>query len=156
MDELSKILRDFKKLAIIGIGSELRKDDGIGLYIIQKLKVKIQNDRVEILEGGTTPENLSGVLRKIQPSHILMIDAAKMGKEPGDYAIVDPETVKGIGFSTHTFSLGKIAAYFKEITGAEIVFLGIEPKEIDFGEGLSGEVLGAAAKISDQLEAALA
>ena len=129
-----------EKLAIIGIGSELRRDDAIGIIIIRKLKDEVINDKVAILEGGTTPENLSGVLRKFQPSHILLVDAAEVGQAPGEFAMVDPKDIKGMGLSTHSFSLATIADYFKEITGAEVLFLGIQPKEITFGEGMSPEL----------------
>lgn len=107
------------------------------------------------MEGGTTPENLSGVLRKLKPSHILFIDAAPMGKKPGTIALIDPKDIGGITFSTHSFSLGKIADYFQKETGAKIIFLGIEPKALGFGEALSPELRAAADQVAGWLRAFL-
>lgn len=139
-EDLRRELEGFSRLAVIGIGSEIRGDDGAGIYIMNELQRKMNSAGVEFLIGGTTPENLSGPLRRMKPSHILMIDTTKMGMKPGEGALVDPAKIGERGFSTHTFSLAKIADYFKEITGAEVVFLGIEPKSNDLGEGLSAEV----------------
>ena len=155
MDDLKQKLQGFSKLAVIGIGSELKSDDAVGIHIIQKLKTKIKNEMILILEGGTTPENVSGVLRKFGPSHILMIDAASMGKAPGSVTLIDPGRITGAGFSTHTFSLATIAGYFKEITGAVVLFLGIEPESVTFGEGLSPAVQLAAERVEEELAALL-
>jgi len=155
MDELKTRLEGFTKVAVIGIGSEIREDDGVGVHIIKKLKLEIKNEKIELLEGGTTPENLSGVLRKLKPSHILFIDAAPMGKSPGTVSLIDTKDIGGITFSTHSFSLGKIADYFQKETGAKIVFLGIEPKALGFGEALSPELRAAADRIAGWLRAFL-
>jgi hydrogenase 3 maturation protease len=36
--QLSSFLQDFEKLIILGVGNELECDDGVGPYIIKKLK----------------------------------------------------------------------------------------------------------------------
>jgi hydrogenase 3 maturation protease len=154
VDELKTWLEGFTKLAVIGIGSEIREDDGVGVCIINKLK-DLKSDKFEPLIGGTTPENLSGVLRKLKPSHILFIDAAPTGKSPGTVSLIDTKDIGGITFSTHSFSLGKIAEYFRKETGAKIVFLGIEPKALGFGEALSPELRGAAEQVAGRLRAFL-
>ena len=152
IEELKQVLNGFNKLAVIGVGSEIRGDDGAGIYIVNELKKRIEDPKIEFLVGGTVPENLSGLLRKMKPSHILIIDAAKMGKRSGEAALVDPKKIGERGFSTHTFSLAKIADYFQQITGAEFLFLGIEPETADFGESLSEEVRSAADKLIEELK----
>ena len=152
IEELKRELGKFNKLAVIGIGSDIRGDDGVGLYIADQLSKEVKDQKVEFLLGGTTPENLSGPLRKMKPSHILIIDAAKMGRRSGEAALVDPKKIGERGFSTHTFSLAKIADYFQQITGAEVLFLGIEPETADFGESLSEEVRSAADKLIEELK----
>jgi hydrogenase 3 maturation protease len=127
----------------------------VGLYFAEKLKKKITSDKIEIMIGGTTPENLSGVLRKMRPSHILMVDAAELGKPPGSAALVDPNNIRESGFSTHSFSLGTIARYFNEISGAKIIFLGIQPKMVAFSEGLGPEIKQAADRLVDEISSVL-
>jgi len=142
-EELRNALAGFSKLSIIGVGSEIRGDDRIGLYIAGKLKEKINNKNIEILIGGTTPENLSGLLRKSKPTHVVLIDAASCGKSAGAVSIIDPSRISGVSFSTHSFSLETLADYLKHEIGAKTIIIGIEPKSLDLSEEISEEVLKA-------------
>lgn len=155
MSELKDKLQGFTKLAVIGVGSDIRNDDAAGIHIANQLKETLKDERVEILIGGTTPENLTGVLKRMAPSHILLVDAAQMRKAPGTIEIIDPEKIKGEGFSTHTFSLRELAHYLQETTKAKIVVMGIEPKDINFGETLSEEVKQAVLLAVSQIQGSL-
>jgi len=154
-EELKRALADFKKIAIIGVGSEIRGDDGVGLLIAEKLRAKVKGKKCEILIGGTTPENLSGTLRRIKPSHILLVDAASSGKKPGEISLIDPKDISGVTFSTHTFSLETLADYLKETIGAKTVILGIEPKSVKLDDKMSKEVLSAAKEAIRLVKSAL-
>ena len=46
--ELSEFLADFKKLIVLGVGNELKSDDGVGPFIIKKLLA----DNIENVLGG--------------------------------------------------------------------------------------------------------
>jgi len=49
-----------KKIGVIGIGNPLRKDDGIGIVLLEKL-VEIKDDLpddIEYIDGGTGGMNL--------------------------------------------------------------------------------------------------
>jgi len=137
---LKKEIEGFKKLAIVGVGSEIRNDDGVGIHVVNELKARIKNPAVECLIGGTAPENLTGVLKRIKPSHVLLIDAAGTGQQPGTITLIEPSRIKSGGFSTHTLSLKELAAYLEQEIKATVFVLGIEPKDINFGEELSPEV----------------
>ncbi|MDD5382463.1 MAG: hydrogenase maturation peptidase HycI [Candidatus Margulisbacteria bacterium] len=139
MIDLQRELEGFNKLAIIGVGSEIRNDDGVGIYVVNQLKEKIKAPNVECLIGGTVPENLTGALKKIKPSHVLLIDAAGTGQQPGAITLIDPARIKSGGFSTHTLSLKELAAYLEQEIKTTVLVLGIEPKNINFGEELSPE-----------------
>lgn len=144
---VSRLREEFKslsKLAVIGIGSEARSDDSLGLYITNKLKEKINDPRIEFLIGGTTPENLTDVLRKLSPSHVLLIDAARADRPPGTVTIVDPRNLTDVKFSSHPFSMSELVDYINRSIGARTVILGIEPENVIMGEGISPVVLKAA------------
>ena len=144
MMDLQKELKGFTKIAIVGVGSEIWNDDGVGIHVVNRLKEKIKNPDVECLIGGTVPENLTGVLKKLKPSHILLIDAAGAGLAPGTISVIDPAKIKSGGLSTHTLSLKEMTAYLCQEIGAKVILLGIEPKDLNFGEGLSPEIRRAA------------
>lgn len=153
--ELRATLTGWSYLAIVGVGSEIRNDDGVGIAVVNRLKEVIKNPKVDCLIGGTVPENLTGVLRRLKPSHILLIDAASTGQPPGTITLIDPATVAGSGFSTHSLSLKEMSAYLQHEIGAKVYVLGIEPKDLNFGEELSPEGRQAVAAAVALVEAAL-
>lgn len=69
------------KTAIMGFGNPVRSDDGIGMYVIEKLqKIIGQNDDISIFDMGTaTFEVLFGLKGH---SKILMVDAVINTNEP--------------------------------------------------------------------------
>ena len=112
----------------MGIGNELKYDDGVGPYIISKLNLLDLNDDVLLINAQTVPENFTGKIRKENPSHIILIDACLMGLDYGDYKIVDKEDFVNIGISTHSMSL----SYFvKFLNQDNILFIGIEPQLLE-------------------------
>ncbi|WP_339654407.1 hydrogenase maturation protease [uncultured Maribacter sp.] len=69
------------KTAIMGFGNPVRSDDGIGMYVIEKLqKIIGQNDDISIFDMGTAAfEVLFGLKGH---SKILMVDAVINTNEP--------------------------------------------------------------------------
>ena len=124
----------------MGIGNELKYDDGVGPFIISKLNKLNLNENVLLINAQTVPENFTGKIRKENPSHIILIDACLMGLNPGDYKIVNNEDFSNIGISTHSMSL----SYFvKFLNNDNILFLGIEPLLLELIDQDSLGVLGA-------------
>ena len=102
----------------MGIGNELKYDDGVGPFIISKLNKLNLNENVLLINAQTVPENFTGKIRKENPSHIILIDACLMGLNPGDYKIVNNEDFSNIGISTHSMSL----SYFVKFLNNVLVF----------------------------------
>ena len=124
----------------MGIGNELKYDDGVGPYIISKLNQLNLNDNVLLINAQTVPENFTGKIRKENPSHIILIDACLMGLDYGDYKIVDKDDFVNIGISTHSMSL----SYFvKFLNQDNILFIGIEPQLLELIDQDSLGVLDA-------------
>jgi len=65
------------KSVIIGIGNDLKADDGIGPHIITHLKNQVSPE-IELINAHTVPENFINFLIEKQPEFILLIDAALM------------------------------------------------------------------------------
>ncbi|MBR5954382.1 MAG: hydrogenase 3 maturation endopeptidase HyCI [Methanobrevibacter sp.] len=124
----------------MGIGNELKYDDGVGPYIVSKLNQLDLSDDVLLINAQTVPENFTGKIRMENPSHIILIDACLMGLDCGDYRIVDKEDFANIGISTHSMSL----SYFvKFLNQDNILFIGIEPQLLELIDQDSLGVLGA-------------
>ena len=133
--ELSDFLAGFKKLIVLGVGNELKSDDGIGPFIIKRLLGEsIEKDNVLFINAETVPENFTGKIRKENPSHVIIVDACLMGCLPGEIRIVDKEDFADIGISTHSMSLSYFVKYLERDTDFKVIFVGIEPETMEWGE----------------------
>ncbi|MGN0177545.1 MAG: hydrogenase maturation peptidase HycI [Methanobrevibacter sp.] len=133
--ELKSFLVDFKKLMVLGVGNELKTDDGVGPFIIKKLiEENIEKDNLILINAETVPENFTGKIRKEQPSHVIIVDACLMGAQPGDIKIVDKDEFAKIGISTHSMSLSYFVKYLERDNDFKIIFVGIEPETMEWGE----------------------
>lgn len=136
MEDLVEFLKAYKKLVIMGIGNDIRGDDGIGPYIVENIK-HLESSNVSILNATTVPENFTGKIRKIDPTHIIIVDAVIMNEGPGKIKIVKKEEVAGVSISTHSMSLSYLVNYLELEKPYNILFIGIEPESMELGQGLS-------------------
>lgn len=133
--QLKNFLQDCEKLIILGVGNELKSDDGVGPFIIKKLKLEnVENDKLLPIDGQTVPENFTGKIRKEKPSHLIIVDACLMNSQPGDMKIVDKDDFANIGISTHSMSLSFFVKYLEKDADFGIIFVGIEPETMDWGD----------------------
>lgn len=135
--QLNEFLKGYEKLLILGVGNELKRDDGVGPFIVDNLDEK---DNVICINAKTVPENFTGKIRKEQPSHVIIVDACLMGGEAGDIKIVDKDDFVNIGISTHSMSLSYFVKYLERDNDFKIIFVGIEPETMEFGEELSEKI----------------
>jgi hydrogenase 3 maturation protease len=139
---------DAKNIVVAGIGNPIRQDDYAGLKIVEDLQGKgAQN--VCLIECETVPESYLQDIERFKPTHVLLIDAALLGLKPGEACLLDPEKIIDYSaISTHALPLRIFCEYIKETTGAKVGLLLVEPKSMEFGEGLSVEVQGAAERLT--------
>ena len=74
-DELAVRLKGAVRVAVLGVGSELRGDDIAGILVInalQKSKKINKNIKLKTFEGSTAPENITGELRAFKPTHLVL------------------------------------------------------------------------------------
>ncbi|MCX6112667.1 MAG: hydrogenase maturation protease, partial [Proteobacteria bacterium] len=116
-DAFAGIDKKAAKITVLGVGSELRADDGAGLLIAENLIKKCGQDKcdlnskLQVIYGATAPENFTGDIRRFAPTHLILLDSAHMGLEPGDVKIIKKEDISGITFSTHVLPLSVIINY---------------------------------------------
>ncbi len=131
---------------ILGIGNVLEGDDGVGPYLAGLLA----DSTWVSLDCGTAPEHFTTHLRRLKPSLVVMVDAAVMGLPPGSIRQIDPESVGGAGFTTHTLPLSLLARFIRA-EGPEVRLIGIEPAALTPGEDLTPAVQDAAHRLADIL-----
>ncbi len=156
-NKLKNALSGWKQLVILGIGNELGSDDSVGLWAVPRLKEALSGiPRVEVLAAGTVPENFTGLLRRLSPSHILLVDAAEVGEKPGTIELIEAPKIGEVMPSTHTPSLKMLVEYLQQELGSKVVILGIQPKELSFGTTLSEEVKNSVCKFVQLLKQIIA
>ncbi|NJD57163.1 MAG: HyaD/HybD family hydrogenase maturation endopeptidase [Nitrospirae bacterium] len=129
---------------VMGVGSILMTDEGIGIRAIEELQKRYRfPENVELLDGGTSGiELLSYISRR---DYLVIIDAIKSGNAPGTVLKVEGEDVPAqfrTRISPHQLGISDLlaAAMLTDEMPKRLVLFGIEPKDIVFGIGLSREV----------------
>jgi hydrogenase 3 maturation protease len=143
MRELQKKLLRAKRIALIGIGSELRGDDAAGMLVAKNLEgfKPSKKSRLKVFFGSSAPENITGEVKKFKPTHLIIVDAADMGKGPGQAQLLLPQDESaGFSFSTHKMPIRVMLDYLKASCGCETMLIGIQPKEVGFAALPSREV----------------
>jgi hydrogenase 3 maturation protease len=109
--ELKKWLLDARRVVVAGIGNPIRMDDFVGVKIVQDLRGKV-SERVYLVECETVPESFIQQILDFKPSHILLIDAAILGLEPGDARLINPNQLMMLpAYSTHILPLRIFCEY---------------------------------------------
>jgi len=141
MHDLNAFFKEIlnKKLVILGVGSDIRGDDGVGPYLTDRLSI-LNNDRFLSINGGLVPENFTSDIRKFKPEIVIIIDAALMEKAPGDFELIKINEATGISFSSHSMPLSVLGKYLSSYIGAEVYVLGIQAANLNFGSEMSTKV----------------
>jgi hydrogenase maturation protease len=130
------------RIVIVGVGNLLLKDEGVGVHVIQHLQEMDLPPGVQLIDGGTAPDLIAYIKAG---DKLIIVDAAQAGGEPGSVYRFLPEDLGGdTGILTSAHELGvELNLNLMSIMGnepEEIVIIGIEPKEIDWGTELTEEL----------------
>ncbi len=164
-NNLQAALRQARRIAVVGIGSDLRGDDCAGLLVLRELRAAAKRSRrparpasssarLRLFDGGAAPENLTGAILRFKPSHVLLVDAADLGLPPGAARLIAPEAIAGIPFSTHVLPLKILADYLAQAYPCQVIVLGLQPGRTDFGAEVSGVIRLAARRLARAIQAA--
>jgi len=155
---LSRKLAGAGKIAVLAVGSSLRSDDGAAMWTARCLRQFRWPSRpkVKVFLGETAPENLTGEIRKYQPTHLVIVDAAQTGRPAGRIAIIDLEWEdSGMTFSTHNLPLAVTLRYLQNCQSCCMFIVGIEPKSLEFCGAMSAVVQRAATRLATTIHAAV-
>jgi len=127
---------------VVGVGNILLKDEGIGVHIAHALQQTDIPHDIKVIDVGTSPD-LSYYVENCDK--LIIVDAVKGRGKPGTIYRFHPHDVnmKSEGMaSAHELGLGQSFEMMRLMGNEpkEIVIIGIEPKEIDWGTELSPEI----------------
>lgn len=121
---------------VIGIGSLVMMDDGIGTRVADAIKDRLQGYGIITVIGETDAQYCLDEIKK--DDFLVIIDAMMQGKEPGSLNIIQLHDAaikhSNLHFQ-HDFSL--IDAVLHDYPDIQGYLIGIEASEIGFGVELS-------------------
>ncbi|MDD5634311.1 MAG: hydrogenase maturation protease [Candidatus Omnitrophica bacterium] len=148
-------MKKHKKILVVGIGSILRSDDGVGVEAIEILEKEKLPENVSLLGADVSGMNLL----KYFPGHekIIIIDAAEMGEKAGTVKVFGLNEIEKARFndkfSTHgmalleTLTLGAKLGMRNDIT-----IIGVEPENTGFGLELSSTIKSRIPQIVEKVK----
>jgi hydrogenase maturation protease len=120
-------------------------DEGIGVHLMNRLQQQLgEIPGVEYLDGGTLSFTLAEPIARADG--LIVADAARMGARPGTLKVFHDERMdrylQGNRASVHEVSLGDLLdiARLSDTLPARRCLVGIEPADLDWGEGTSEAV----------------
>jgi hydrogenase 3 maturation protease len=133
-----------KNILFVGIGNLFKTDDGVGVYISQRIK---PTHKISSISAEVSVENYIGKINSLEPDILILIDCVDMKKSAGTTKLLSIGQVQDLTFNTHNISLKCLSEFFT----MPVYVLGIQPEKIDFGENLSYLVELVAGKIVAQI-----
>jgi len=132
-----------KKILIVGVGSILRGDDGVGPRVIDVLEKDTLPRGVELHSG-----DISGLdLLKYFPGQdrVVIVDAADMKETPGTIRVFNSREIRKSDFndkfSTHGLALFETLTLAEELDICrDIVIVGIQPENTSFKLSLTASI----------------
>ena len=124
----------------VGLGNKARSDDAAGLLFLDELKKRTEFQQSSFINAGTNPENYLERILEYQPELVVFIDAAEVGKVPGDMDWIDREYLDTARISTHAFNISMVEDYLKFNQSLDVKYFGIRPETTTMGQPVSEAV----------------
>jgi hydrogenase 3 maturation protease len=141
------------KIVVVGVGNRLRGDDAAGPVLVDRLR---RMPGLTCIDAGSALENHLGSIIRLRPDTVLIVDAVHLGLSPGEYELRDPGGIREQGLSTHDVSLRLCLELLARNIAGRVFLLGVQPRSLSFGHGLSGVVHRALVVLEHEISAALA
>ena len=139
-----------EKYALMAVGSEEMGDDAVALKTAKILKEKDLKGEWLVIRCGLYPENFVGVVTRSGVKVAVIVDAVEMGMKPGEIRIVEKRNLDTVLLTTHRIPLSFLLSYLeKEIE--KVLFIGVQPKKLERGRGMSPELEKAANSLAESL-----
>lgn len=143
------------RILILGLGNTLLSDEGVGIHALNALQAHLVDcTDIDFLDGGTLSFTLAGPIE--DTDRLIVIDAAQLHAEPGTVQVfVDEDMDHYLGSnnkrSVHEVGLIDlmIIARLTDRLPQRRALIGIQPRDIDWGDQPSAPVAAAIPKVCD-------
>ena len=131
---------------LLGIGHPRHGDDALGPVFARAFR----HPGWRTVDAAVAPENFTGLVRRLHPDLLVLLDAADLNQPPGTLRRLDPAAIRTGDFGTHAGSIGQIADYLADCAG-RVVVLGIQPADLRPGARLSPPVRATLRRLATML-----
>jgi hydrogenase maturation protease len=143
-----------KKVAVIGLGNTLRRDDGIGIHVLALLQERFNPDDIAFLNFGIASFGLVNTIHDFRK--VLLIDAIDADLQPATLRIFKLDEVscptKENKLSSHELSLGDLLGLTKTLgVSCDVQIAGIQIKDASYGLEMTHELETAKARIAEEI-----
>lgn len=128
-------------IVVIGLGNPLMGDDGLGIAVLERLRLQyVLPPEVELVDGGTWGLNLLPVIE--DANVVILIDAIDTGSAPGTPVRLERALLPrylATKISPHQVDLRDVLG-LAELRGtlpADTLAIGMQPASIELGDPLS-------------------
>jgi len=145
-----------QRLAVIGIGNTLRRDDGIGVIVLGSLLKFYKRKGIDYFDFTATSFDL---LHRIKAyDEVLLIDGISAGLSVGELLISELKDIEykldNLITSTHELNLKSVFEFSKNLDIKTKIYLaGIQVEDVSFGESLSSALEQKKEKIIKEIAA---
>ncbi|MDD5109458.1 MAG: hydrogenase maturation protease [Candidatus Omnitrophica bacterium] len=144
-----------KKNAVIGLGNTLRRDDGIGVIILESLLNNYKRANIDYLNFGSASFDLIHRLQNYD--FALLIDGISAGLAAGQlkiFALDEAKFSKDDGaISSHELNLKDIFKLTQKLKVKTKVYIaGIQVEDVGFGDSLSSLLKDKLADLTGQID----
>ncbi|HET7294428.1 MAG TPA: hydrogenase maturation protease [Vicinamibacteria bacterium] len=147
------------RVLVVGFGSGLVADDGIGPAVIRRLEALGPVPGVRVEHGGQDSLRLIGLWRG-EPE-VWLVDAIVRGAPPGTVHCLGHEELLAIPQqhgTAHQLSLPEslrwLALSYPDMAAVRYRLWGVEPERLELGVGLSPAVARAVDAVADEVRRA--
>jgi hydrogenase maturation protease len=139
-----------RPVLVLGIGNILLHDEGVGVYVVEQMQKGGVPDYVELLDGGTAGADLLDHICDRQK--VIVVDAMDADVEPATILRFTPDDLAANAeqsISLHDFGIAETLAMARQLNCApqEVIIIGIKPKDLTCGLGLSDEIAGVVPRV---------
>ena len=148
-----------KKVAVIGLGNTLHRDDGIGIHLLSLLEENVSRVDISFMNFGVASLGLLNYLGAFKK--ILLVDAIDAGLEPGVLRIFRlsdaASRVKDKKAISRDLPLADLSRLYEAFGfSADVLIAGVQVKDVSYGLEMTEELQTAKGRLVEEIKSFLA
>ena len=138
IEELTQRVEN-KKVLLLGVGNRLRGDEGLGCFLVNRLKGKVN---IPLIDGGTLPEKNLGFLEASHADLVLVAVAADVpDTASGDITLIDLDQLPAMKVKTRSADLSLLFRFIPQKSRPEVLLIAVQPdNQMQNRKGVSDSV----------------